>query len=855
MIIKYQRLVSLLLVFVLAMPLFSSKARADMINPPVPGNQGEITASYIDNATLQLNWNSAVDGEFDSSTLEYQVYQSDNDKIAALEDSYLVTPLNNWQQELYSINVSDLEAGQTYYFNVVVKNNPGQAAIYHMLKVTFDPSLGLFNQAIKSFRGQHDSSLSEVLGALNDLQLNTPYFTDLSEDQKLSIAELVARFAPNNSMYKTRAQVQFITDTALQGILVFKSSNKLQALLPFYQQLSRVGEYFDEDDEDTLEIEAAAQKFINGTPADQALIAYLADYFEAMMDNRLTDKIGMIIEVPALLPSINSAADSEEMAQSLLMLAMFQMEINGDPNPGSTVLDPFPLDFSKMTDIANNTEKLEQLAQWMLDKKPSAGYITIQSIQNAFDGFFNRDKDSAPAPNPTPAPSTGSGSGPSAPSGTVPAPTTKQEQISVEVNGKNGLSLAHTSITRTTESNGVVKDLVTMPESIAKESVEKAKQSGLDTVQIVIPDTNDNVAETKIELPQAAVKQLNDSTMRLEIATANAVITIPTKSIAGFDQDLYFRVVPIKAESDRKAVEDRAKKEKVIQQVSTNSNVQVLSRPVEIETNMQNHEVTLALPLRDSLPTDAAARQQTLDNLAVYIEHSDGTKELIPGQLTKLPNGSEALEFTVNKFSTFTLVTVDGLKEFNNKAASKPYIQGFGTRFLPDSPITRAQMAAMLSRNLGDQTTAVGSHNFADVAAAHWAYGDIMKTQTAGIMTGVNINQFVPEGAITRSQMAMIAYRWMRQPAAHTSGSNPVTFIDVPSDSWAAEAISYVKSIGLMQGYNDNTFRPEEKLTRAEAVKVLNLLFKRPMKDATKATFSDVPASHWAYADIEAAAR
>ena len=165
----------------------------------------------------------------------------------------------------------------------------------------------------------------------------------------------------------------------------------------------------------------------------------------------------------------------------------------------------------------------------------------------------------------------------------------------------------------------------------------------------------------------------------------------------------------------------------MIQQVAPNTDVRVLGRPVEIDTNMQSREVTLTLPLGNSLPTDAAARQQILDNLAVYIEHSDGTKELVQGTLVKLANGSEGIEFTVTKFSTFTLVVVDGLKA--SQSTHHPYIQGFGTDFRPEAFVTRAQMAAMLARNLSGETATatVAGTAFADVAATHWATNEIQK--------------------------------------------------------------------------------------------------------------------------------
>ncbi|OJH20706.1 hypothetical protein BLX88_00480 [Bacillus obstructivus] len=73
---------------------------------------------------------------------------------------------------------------------------------------------------------------------------------------------------------------------------------------------------------------------------------------------------------------------------------------------------------------------------------------------------------------------------------------------------------------------------------------------------------------------------------------------------------------------------------------------------------------------------------------------------------------------------------------------------------------------------------------------------------------------------------------------------------------WATEANNFMKATNFMVGYNDNTFRPEEKLTGAEAVKVLNRLFQRgPLSGVNKPTFKDVPTTNWAFEEIEEAAR
>lgn len=296
-----------------------------------------------------------------------------------------------------------------------------------------------------------------------------------------------------------------------------------------------------------------------------------------------------------------------------------------------------------------------------------------KDITNQFSlatGGITVQKEQSPTPPPV---SNDNGSEPS-------QPPTNTEQIKVDVEGENGKNLTQTPITRTTEADGKVKDHVSMSEAIAKDTVEKAKQQGVDTARIVIPDTNDKVSEVVVEIPKTALKQLNDGKMKLEIATDNAIISIPTESISSFNDYLYFRVVPLKSKEQQKQVEERAKKEEAVQQIAQNKTVQVLGRPMEIETNMQNREVSIVLPLKDSLPTDTKEREKVLNNLAIFIEHSDGTKEVLRGKVISLKNNGElGLAFNVNKFSTFTIVYMDGAQAFfDGKACGKDTAKAIG---------------------------------------------------------------------------------------------------------------------------------------------------------------------------------
>lgn len=234
------------------------------------------------------------------------------------------------------------------------------------------------------------------------------------------------------------------------------------------------------------------------------------------------------------------------------------------------------------------------------------------------------------------------------------------EVITVDVDGENGKNLTQTPIMRTTTADGKVHDHVTMSEDIAKDTVKNAKVQGTDTARIIIPDTNDQVSEVIVEIPKQAVKQLNDGNMNLELATNNVIISIPTESIETFIEDLFFRIVPLKSKEQQKQLDERAKQEEVIQEAAKNRNVKVLGRPMEIETNMQGRQVSIILPIKDTLPANANERQKFLGNLAVYIEHSDGTKEMVQAKAISFKNAEWGLEFNVSKFSTFTIVQVEG---------------------------------------------------------------------------------------------------------------------------------------------------------------------------------------------------
>jgi len=78
-----------------------------------------------------------------------------------------------------------------------------------------------------------------------------------------------------------------------------------------------------------------------------------------------------------------------------------------------------------------------------------------------------------------------------------------------------------------------------------------------------------------------------------------------------------------------------------------------------------------------------------------------------------------------------------------------------------------------------------------------------------------------------------------------------ITFVDVPSNYWAKDQIDYFAQQGIIDGYEDGSFKPEAGVTRAEFCKLLVSTFKQPLDTPNTPTFSDVPENHWSYPYVE----
>ncbi|WP_016993254.1 InlB B-repeat-containing protein [Lysinibacillus boronitolerans] len=440
-------------------------------------------------------------------------------------------------------------------------------------------------------------------------------------------------------------------------------------------------------------------------------------------------------------------------------------------------------------------------------------------------------------------------------------PSTNVEEIVVDVESGDGDLVSKTAIKRTKNVDNTINDEVTLTAQSATETIRKLKEQGNDKARIIIPDQQDQVNQVHVSIPKNVVTLLQNSAVHLEIVTDNVRIEVPKTSLETFNDNLYFRLVPIKERANQLDIKEQAKKERAVQQLAGSTVVELLGRPMTIETNMQSRPVILTLPL----PTDLTREQ--LNHLAIYIEHSDGTKEVVRGKVVEYQKGITGLQFEVNKFSTFSILYLPEKEEVKEPTTDGvthlPYIQGYpdGT-FRPNAPVTRAQMASMFARQLTGNAIPQAKATYTDTFQ-HDAKDAIEFAKEKGLFKGVTATNFNPNGLITRAQMATVAARWIEQQCVErpdTDFCQPTSpsaaFKDVSFNHWAVKAIDTVNAAEIMTGVTADTFNPDGFLTRAQAVKVLNRLFERQvLTEVQTPLFTDVLRQHWAFYEIQEAAK
>ena len=185
------------------------------------------------------------------------------------------------------------------------------------------------------------------------------------------------------------------------------------------------------------------------------------------------------------------------------------------------------------------------------------------------------------------------------------------------------------------------------------------------------------------------------------------------------------------------------------------------------------------------------------------------------------------------------------------------YIVGYPDKTVrPQNGITRAEVATIFFRLLTDETrdaNSTKSNSYSDVAAGAWYNHAVSTLSAMGIVKGDSDGKFNPNAPITRAEFAAIAARF--DDKANTTTAD---FSDIASH-WAKNEISAASNNGWINGYPDGTFRPDNKITRAEAMTLVNRVLKRlpeteeDLHDDMIKWSDNSDVSQWFYLDVQEA--
>ncbi|MDU2293009.1 MAG: S-layer homology domain-containing protein [Clostridiales bacterium] len=175
-----------------------------------------------------------------------------------------------------------------------------------------------------------------------------------------------------------------------------------------------------------------------------------------------------------------------------------------------------------------------------------------------------------------------------------------------------------------------------------------------------------------------------------------------------------------------------------------------------------------------------------------------------------------------------------------NKAGHYSYLTGYpdGT-FAPNKGMTRAEVASLFTRLLKDRPIKGQSYKagLTDVQAGDWYADAVGYAVQKGIVSGYPDGTFKPNQAISRAEFAAIAARF-----AEMTGQQSPAFSDLASTHWSYQAIRQVAANGWLSGYPDGAFRPDQAITRAEVATISNRMLNRtPDLDRLKAQKDKLP--------------
>lgn len=209
--------------------------------------------------------------------------------------------------------------------------------------------------------------------------------------------------------------------------------------------------------------------------------------------------------------------------------------------------------------------------------------------------------------------------------------------------------------------------------------------------------------------------------------------------------------------------------------------------------------------------TGSTKPSSALSNFGGNFSTGGSASYVDPNPAPITPSVESGTSFNDVKASHWAAVSVEFLKE-------KGWINGYDDgNFKPDNNITRAEFIKLVLNVFGIE--AGGENAFSDVSDDAWYAPYVAAAYSKGIING-NGGVFSPDNYLTRQDAAVIICRIYNKYNETVLGFDDASEIA----DYAVSSVSHLVSLGVINGYNDNTFKPTNNITRAEISKIIYVL-------------------------------
>lgn len=196
---------------------------------------------------------------------------------------------------------------------------------------------------------------------------------------------------------------------------------------------------------------------------------------------------------------------------------------------------------------------------------------------------------------------------------------------------------------------------------------------------------------------------------------------------------------------------------------------------------------------------------------------------------------------------TITYNVANAIYELKSTANQTPYITGYENhKFKPNKALSRYELIEAISRLIDKENVNVG-HLFSDVGSSEEELVSFFTS--AGIVEGYPNGTFRSKRGLTRAEFVVIMSRVLK---LSIESKGVATLSDVKGH-WSENYINAFTAAGYVQGFPNGTFRPNDEISRAQAVVLINRIIGMRKQGEGSVAYNDLKPSHWAYEEIMSA--